>query len=41
MLSANHQRCDRGGNNAPAAVSHTVNGSQMRSVSALLNMDRS
>jgi len=40
-LSASHQRCDRGGSNAPAAVSHTVNGNQMRSVSALLSMDRS
>ena len=37
-LRASHQRCDRGGSSAGAAVSQIMNGSQMRSVSALLSM---
>ena len=40
-LSANHHRCDCRGNSAAEATSQTVNGSQIRSVSALLSRDRS
>src|ERR1700722_21015801 len=41
MLAASHQRWDDLGSSAGAAVNHTMNGSQMRSVSALLSMLRS
>src|SRR5271163_698369 len=37
-LTPSHSRCDRGGSSAGAAVSQTVHGSQIRSVSALLSM---
>ncbi|OOK65236.1 hypothetical protein BZL30_3325 [Mycobacterium kansasii] len=40
-MATSHQRRDRAGSRAPAAVSQTVNGSQIRSVSALLSMLRS
>lgn len=40
-LRLSHHRCERAGSSAGAAVSHTSNGSQMRSVSALDSIDRS
>src|ERR1700741_2276071 len=40
-LTASHSRWERTGSNAGAAVSQTVNGSQIRSTSALLSMLKS
>ena len=40
-FSASHKRCDRTGSSAGAAVSQMVNGSQIRSTSALLSMLKS
>ena len=41
MLAASQHRCDGRGSSAGAAVSQTVYGSQIRSVSALLSMLKS